>query len=156
VNETVRVGVDVASIAAVAASLDRYGSRYTRRLFTAGEVADSAGVPVVRASRLAARFAAKEAVLKVLRPGLDVPVWTDIEVRRELGGWCSLHLHGTARQAASAAGLGAWAVSMSHEAQVAVAVVVAVVVPPSGVKVSTFSVPPSTESDEWNTKSARY
>jgi holo-[acyl-carrier protein] synthase len=125
IHDGVRVGVDVASIAAVAASIDRYGSRYLRRLFTPGEVADAAGVPAVRAARLAARFAAKEAVLKVLRPGADVPGWTEIEVRREAGGWCSLHLSGEARRAADAAGLGPWAVSMSHEAHVAVAVVVA-------------------------------
>jgi holo-[acyl-carrier protein] synthase len=123
----VRVGVDVASVAAVAASIDRYGSRYLRRLYTTREVTDSAGVPAVQASRLAARFAAKEAVLKVLRPGADVPAWTEIEVRREPGGWCSLQLSGAARQAAAEAGVGHWSVSMSHEAAVAVAVVIATI-----------------------------
>jgi holo-[acyl-carrier protein] synthase len=128
-SETVRVGVDLASVAAVAASIDRYGDRYLRRLFTPVEIADAAGVPAVRASRLAARFAVKEAVLKVLRPGVDVPAWTDIEVCRHPDGWCALRLHGEARRAASRAGLGPWAVSMSHEADMAVAVVVAAVGP---------------------------
>jgi holo-[acyl-carrier protein] synthase len=127
VTESVRVGVDLASVAEVAASIDRYGDRYLRRLFTPAEIADAAGVPSVQASRLAARFAAKEAVLKVLRPGVDVPAWTDIEVRRHPDGWCSLRLHGEARRAASRAGLGPWAVSMSHEAHMAVAVVIATV-----------------------------
>jgi holo-[acyl-carrier protein] synthase len=123
----VRVGIDLAAVAEVADSIARYGDRYLRRIFTPAEVADCAGAPDVRAARLAARFAAKEAVLKVLRPTVDVPAWTEIEVRRTPDGWCRLELHGSAARIATEAGLDGWSVSLTHETAVAAAVAMAIV-----------------------------
>ena len=74
---------------------------------------------------LAARFAAKEATIKVLRPLRRGYPWTEIEVVRRPGGWCSLRLHGAAERAARDAGLIATAVSFAHDGGVAVATVVA-------------------------------
>ena len=120
-----RVGVDVMAVDAVAESIARFGSRYLRRVYTDHELESSAGAPSVRAARLAARFAAKEAAVKVLRPPGHRPDWRAIEVRRHPGGWCDLALSGEAAALAAEQGIGTLAVSLSHEGGVAVAVVVA-------------------------------
>ena len=77
----VRVGIDLTSVAEVAASVARFGDRYVERMFTPHEqafcrIGDGPGGPgPYRVESLAARFAAKEAVLKVLRPlGPAAPV----------------------------------------------------------------------------------
>jgi holo-[acyl-carrier protein] synthase len=118
-----RVGVDLVSVDDVQSSMTRYGVRYAQRLFTEQEMADTAGP--AQASGLAARFAAKEATMKVLEPHLDPPGWRSIEVVREAGGRCAIQLHDVADQMATAAGLEHWALSMSHEGPMAVAVVIA-------------------------------
>jgi holo-[acyl-carrier protein] synthase len=74
-------------------------------------------------ARFAARFAAKEATLKVLRlddQGLDLRA---IEVKQMPGGWTDLLLHGRAKQLADEAGWSSWSVSLSHEGDYATAVV---------------------------------
>jgi holo-[acyl-carrier protein] synthase len=121
----IRVGVDLAAVAAVSDSLARFGARYTSRLFTVRELTDCRGTAPARARGLAARFAAKEAVLKALRASDVVPPWTDIEVIRTPGGWPELQLHGVAAQLAAQQGLATWTVSLTHETDVAAAVVVA-------------------------------
>lgn len=120
----VRVGVDVARPSDVAASLDRFGDSYLQRVFTPREVADCSGAPQVRAARLAARFAAKEAVLKVLRPDDESTDWRSIEVRRSAAGWCEIHLTGSTARLAQAAGITDLSVALSHDGDLATAVVV--------------------------------
>jgi holo-[acyl-carrier protein] synthase len=122
---TVRVGVDVVSIPDVEASMARFGARYVDRLFTAHEQSVAAGPEAVRAARLAARFAAKEATVKVLRPTGANPPWRDIEVRSAPDGSTSLALGGAAAALAADAGVRDLAVSLSHEGGAACAVVVA-------------------------------
>jgi holo-[acyl-carrier protein] synthase len=120
-----RVGIDVASVADVERSIARFGSRYLDRLFTADELASCAGTPGQRAAGLAARFAAKEAVIKVLRPlNIEVP-WRSIEVRRAAGGWCEIELSGAAKALAEEVGLTGLALSLTHEGSLAAAVVLA-------------------------------
>jgi holo-[acyl-carrier protein] synthase len=122
-SATVRVGLDVASIAQVAASIDRFGDRYLRRVFTDHEL-ESCGR---RADGLAARFAAKEATIKVLQPNGAQPDWRSMEIVRGASGACALHLTDTAAGMASDAGIRSLAVSLTHEADVAAAVVVALI-----------------------------
>lgn len=123
---SVSVGVDLVAIADVEASVDRFGARYLTRLFTPAEIADTASPdPGTTAAGLAARFAVKEAVLKILRVGSDIPAWSDIEVRRGAEGASTLALAGTARRLAEEAGLHRWSVSLSHEGAMAAAVVLA-------------------------------
>lgn len=125
-DASVRVGVDVVAVDDVARSIEAHGDRYLRRVYTDREIEEAAGATTsVVAARLAARFAAKEAVLKVLRVHADVPPWQDIELQRQADGSCRLGLAGTALDLASGSGLERWSVSVSHEAGVAVAVVVA-------------------------------
>jgi len=122
----VRVGADLVRVHDVAESLARFGDRYLRRVFTDHEVACCRGEPSVAAAGLAARFAAKEATIKVLRPAGPRPDWRSIEVRRDPEGWCDMRLTGEAARLADTAGMGSVAVSLSHEAGMAAAVVVAV------------------------------
>jgi len=120
-----RVGADIARVDDVAASVARFGDRYLGRVYTAHEIASCAGVPSVVAASLAARFAAKEATIKVLRPTDAAPAWRSIEVRRHPSGWCELHLSGEAARLAAEAGITELAVSLSHEGGLAAAVVLA-------------------------------
>ncbi len=117
-----RVGIDLASVDAVRESIESHGERYLERVYTAGELADCGRDP----ERLAARFAAKEAAIKVLQPaeGEAVP-WRTIAVRRRASGAVELELSGEAAELADRAGIRELALSFSHERGCACAIVVA-------------------------------
>jgi holo-[acyl-carrier protein] synthase len=121
----VRVGADLVAVRSVAESIECFGDRYLRRIYTEHEIASCDGLPAVASAGLAARFAAKEAALKVLRPSGHRPDWLSIEVVRHTEGWCSISLHGYAAALAAEAGIDELAVSLTHEEGVAAAVVVA-------------------------------
>lgn len=123
----VRVGIDLVDVAAVASSLATFGAAYSGRVYTAGELRDVAVGGMLAPERLAGRFAAKEAALKVLAPGDDAVPWRDIEVRTSPGGAPSLQLSGAAEALAARVGIAELAVSMTHENGTAAAVVVGVV-----------------------------
>ena len=121
----IRVGADVVAIQQVADSVACFGSRYLQRIYTDHELDSCVGSPAVQAASLAARFAAKEAAIKVLRPGGHQPDWRSVEVRRHSDGWCTMSLSGHAAHLADEAGISDLAVSLTHEGDVAAAVVVA-------------------------------
>jgi holo-[acyl-carrier protein] synthase len=121
----VRVGVDLVSVESVRDSIDAHGERYLRRVYTESELRDCTTAAGVDPERLAARFAAKEATLKALRPNGTGVLWTAIEVQRSPGGWVDLALSGPAAELAADAGLTELALSISHEGGFACAVVVA-------------------------------
>ena len=124
-HSSIRVGTDLCSVQDVAESIATFGDRYLQRVYTAHELEYCSQDPALSAERLAARFAAKEAAMKVLRP-LDVrPDWRTIEVRRDPGGWCELALSGSAARMADEAAITSLSVSLSHEAGLANAVVIA-------------------------------
>jgi holo-[acyl-carrier protein] synthase len=123
-QERVVVGVDIQPIDEVEASLVTFGNRYRRLLFTDQEV-ESCGDGPATASRLAERFAAKEAVMKVLGVGKDVPPWRSIEVRRTNEGGPQIVLHGQAADLARRGGVHDVSVSLSHARGLAIATVVA-------------------------------
>ncbi len=118
-----RVGTDLTSVAQVRESIAAHGDRYLDRLFAPEELTDARDDP----RRLAARFAAKEAVLKVLRPDDDALPWKEIRVRRHSTGWTDLVLSGRVAERARAIGVEHWAVSLTHEGDLACAVVVATI-----------------------------
>ena len=122
---TARVGIDLVAVDSVRESLDDHAERYLERVFTAQEVRDSRRGASVDPQRLAARFAAKEAALKVLRPGAEGVPWTAIEVRRDVDGSVALELSGTAAMLAATAGLSGFVLSITHEGGYAAAVVLA-------------------------------
>jgi holo-[acyl-carrier protein] synthase len=117
-----RVGIDLTSAEVVREAVSAHGDRYLTRVYTSQELVDCAGDP----ARLAGRFAAKEAAIKVLRPAPHEALpWSDIEVVREPDGHVELRLSGLAEAHAAAQGLLDFAVSLSHEGDAACAVVVA-------------------------------
>jgi len=120
-----RVGVDLVAVESVQESIRTHAEHYLTRVYTEREIADCTTPAGVDAQRLAARFAAKEAALKVLRPG-DVGLsLRAIEVRRTAGGWVELELSGPAAALALDAGLENFALSLTHEGGYASAVVIA-------------------------------
>jgi len=128
----IRVGTDLCSVEDVARSVATFGDRYLHRVYTDDELEYCGRDPARSAERLAARFAAKEATLKVLRPLDARPEWRSIEVRRDPAGWCELSLTGSAATLAREAGIASLAVSLSHEGGLANAVVVASMLGMSG------------------------
>jgi holo-[acyl-carrier protein] synthase len=124
-STAIRVGADVVAVHQVAASVDRFGARYLERIYTEHERSCCSGSPSVEAASLAARFAAKEATIKVLRPVGHQPEWKSMEVRRHPEGWCTMALSGHAAALADEAGIAEVAVSLTHEGDVAAAVAVA-------------------------------
>lgn len=131
-SHRVRSGVDLVSVPRIAASWAEQGDRFLRRLFTPDEQAYALAAPVHTAERLAARFAAKEAVIKVLNLSEVGVRWCDIEVCRGADGACSLALHGRAAEVARALHVTDMSLSLSHEGDLAVAVVVAFSDPVAG------------------------
>ncbi len=122
----IQAGIDVVSIAEVAQSVARFGDRYIRRVFTPREAAYCrSGAGNTMASRFAARVAAKEAVLKALRPDTAHIDWRSIEVWRHRSGSCDVVLHGETAALAARRGITQLVLSMTHDAGLAAAVVVA-------------------------------
>ena len=100
--------------------LSDHHERFRDRVFTPDEIAYCESSRKRSAEHFAARFAAKEAVLKALGTGWrDGIAWTDIEIRRDPAGVPSVHLSGQAASLAAAAGITRWLISLSHTADLA-------------------------------------
>jgi len=117
-------GVDLIEVERIARSIERFGERFLRRVYTDHEIAYCSRKRI-NAESFAARFAAKEATLKVLRPVDAIPAWRSIEVCRQPGGWTELVLSGAAAVLAEEQGILQLSVSLSHGAGVGMATVVA-------------------------------
>ena len=114
------VGVDIIEIWRIQATLDRFGDRFLQRIFTYGEISYSRN----RAPQLAARFAAKEAVMKALGTGVRGVSWKEIEVQRARSGQPHIKLFGRAADRAAKMGVASLQISLSHSREYAVASVV--------------------------------
>jgi holo-[acyl-carrier protein] synthase len=115
---TTELGIDIIKIDRIRATLDRFGPRFTARVLTDHErryVRD-------RPETMAGRWAAKEAVSKVLGLGVRGIGWRDIEIERLPTGQPSVRLHGRAAARADQLGMERIAVSISHESDYAVAI----------------------------------
>lgn len=118
-----RTGVDLIEVERVAAAVAKYGARFTRRVFTDGEIAYCAG----RVTSLAARFAAKEAASKMLGVGIQHRAgvgWREIEIVSADNGDPSMRLSGRAARRADELGVTNIALSFSHTREHAIAFVV--------------------------------
>jgi holo-[acyl-carrier protein] synthase len=113
-------GVDIIEISRIARTLERYGERFLRRIYTPGELEYCRGRP----PKLASRFAAKEATMKALGTGVRGVSWKDIEVTRAPSGAPGILLHGRAKARAERIGVLEISVSMSDSQDNAVAFVV--------------------------------
>ena len=111
------LGIDIIRVDRIEASLARFGQRFTNRVLTPSErryVRD-------RPETMAGRWAAKEAVSKVLGLGVRGIGWRDIEIERLPTGQPAVRLHGRAAARAEQLGMGRIAVSITHESDYAVA-----------------------------------
>jgi holo-[acyl-carrier protein] synthase len=115
---TTEVGIDIIRVERIRQTLERFGARFSGRVLTPDEqryVRD-------RPATMAGRWAAKEAVSKVLGLGVRGIGWRDIEIERLPTGQPSVRLHGRAAARAEQLGMSRIAVSISHEADYAVAI----------------------------------
>lgn len=117
------IGVDVVEIARFRRSLERTPSMRDR-LFTASEL-DYVAPKADPVPSLAARFAAREAVMKSLGLGLGAFGFHEVWVERSPSGSPSLQITGRALELAQAAGVSRWHLSLTHSDLVAIAYVVA-------------------------------
>lgn len=121
---TIAHGIDVVEISRIAALVDAHGERFLARVFTPEERAHAEGKRNA-SQHLAARFAVKEAVMKVLGTGWSNGIaWTDIEVVRQPTGRPVLRLYGRASEIARGLGIASWHVSITHTQELAMASVI--------------------------------
>lgn len=119
-------GIDLVEISKIRSILDKYGSKFTERCFSKDEIlyADNAS-GVTRASRYAARFAAKESVSKCLGTGIIKNMkLSDCEVVRENRAPI-IRLKGEFLNISNKKGIFGWHVSLSHSKSHAIASVIA-------------------------------
>jgi holo-[acyl-carrier protein] synthase len=120
----VGTGIDIAEVPRIAASIERFGDRFLRRIFTQQEIRYCDG-KANRAERYAARFAAKEAGMKAIGTGWRHGVrFIDIEVQRLPGGRPTLAFHGVAGELSAKLGVVRVALSLSHTTSDAIASVI--------------------------------
>ncbi|WP_213954194.1 MULTISPECIES: holo-ACP synthase [unclassified Variovorax] len=122
---SLRLGVDLVDVHAIEDSLAEFGDRFVHRIFSRHEIEISNGSP----ERLAARFAAKEAVIKALdlaELGVD---WRNIEVRSSATGRPGMRLAGNVAARARELGAHDIMVSLSQEGSIAMAAVIAQIGP---------------------------
>ena len=115
---TTELGIDIIKVDRIRASIARFGSRFSERVLTPAErryVRD-------RPETFAGRWAAKEAVSKVLGLGVRGIGWKDIEVERLPTGQPAVRLHGRASARADQLGMTRIALSITHESDYAVAI----------------------------------
>jgi holo-[acyl-carrier protein] synthase len=118
------IGVDICKVERIAASLERFGARMEKRLFTPAEL-EYARRHQDPMPHLAARFAAKEAASKALGTGMAGGVgWTQIEVVQPGGRQPTLSFSGVAHERCVALGVTGSHLSLSHDGGLAVACVV--------------------------------
>jgi len=123
VSNILGLGLDATDIDRIADTIERYGERFLRRVFTDGEVAycTRRKVPAIH---FAGRFAAKEAAMKALGTGHSRGVlWKDVEVFR-MGGPPQLRLHGAAARIAEQMGVQRALLTITHSDTLAMAQVI--------------------------------
>ena len=108
-------GIDIVETARIHKMVDDHGQHFLDRVFTAAEQAYCARSPKRYYEHLAGRFAAKEAVLKVLGTGWRGGIaWTDIDIVRDAYGQPGVQLSGECRRIAAERGITSWLISISH------------------------------------------
>jgi holo-[acyl-carrier protein] synthase len=120
----VGTGIDLIEVPRIAASIERFGERFLRRIFTHDEIRYCQSKQNA-VERFAARFAAKEAAMKAIGTGWRGGVtWHDVEVRRQSGGRPVIVFTGRAGEYAQGLGMKRASLSLSHTAEHAIAEVI--------------------------------
>jgi holo-[acyl-carrier protein] synthase len=118
------IGVDLVECARIERSLDRFGEKFLRRVFTEGEIEYSMSMKFP-ARHLAARFAGKEAVAKAFGTGIGKAMgWRNIDIRKKKSGEPFLVFSGPAQELATKRGITSALITLSHTDHHAVACVV--------------------------------
>jgi holo-[acyl-carrier protein] synthase len=118
------IGVDLVECSRIQHSIDRFGDRFLRRVFTEGEVAYSMSMKFP-ARHLAARFAAKEAVSKAFGTGIGKAMgWRDIDIQKKPSGEPFLAFSGPAEDLAKRRGVVNALITLSHTDHLAIACIV--------------------------------
>ena len=117
----VAIGVDIIEVERVRRVYERHGERFLKRVFTELETRQCRG----KVTRLAGRFAAKEAISKALGTGLHGVAWREMEVVQLRSGRPTVRLHGNARKRAELLGLTAFDVSIADLQTFSIAIAVA-------------------------------
>src|SRR5947199_344076 len=108
-------GIDIIETERIRRSVEEHGQRFLDRVYTPAEQEYCAKNQKRQFEHLAGRFAAKEAVLKVLGTGWRGGIaWTDIEILNEISGAPKVTLTGESLKIATAMGIAAWHISISH------------------------------------------
>lgn len=116
------VGVDIVEIKRIEAAVNKGSERFLRRVYTETELKTCQD----RFASLASRFAAKEAVMKVLGPGGTSIAWREIEIITGDDGRPSVRLHGQALNEATKLNLKEVSVSLSDSKEYAIAVAIGI------------------------------
>jgi holo-[acyl-carrier protein] synthase len=117
-------GLDIAEVSRIRESIERFGDRFLRRVFTEGEIR-YCEQKTSRFESYAARFAAKEAGMKALGTGWSRGVrWCDIEVVRQKGQRPTIQFHGKAAVIAARLGTKNIVLSVTHTSEQALAHVI--------------------------------
>ena len=119
-SNVIGLGIDATDIDRIADTIERYGERFLKRIFTDGEIAycTRRRVPAIH---FAGRFAAKEAAMKALGTGHSRGVlWRDVEVVRR-GGPPQLTFHGGAARRLEEMGGRSTLLTITHSDQLALA-----------------------------------
>ncbi len=123
--EIVAHGIDLVDCSRIEAMIERHGERFIQRIFTATEQA-YAEANKNKVEKLAGRFAAKEAILKLMGTGWRGKIaWTDIEIINNSSGQPEVTLDGEVEKIADKLGIKHISVSITHTANFAIASAVA-------------------------------
>ena len=118
-------GIDLVDFERIEEMLQKHPKRFPKRVYTATELAD-ADAHVRRIEKLAGRFAAKEAVMKLIGTGWrDGIAWTDIEVVNNPLGQPIVTISGKVKELADEKGVEQITLSITHTANFAIASAVA-------------------------------
>ncbi len=118
------LGIDLVDCARIENSIERFGDRFLRRIFTEGEIAYSRSMKFP-ARHLAARFAAKEALSKAFGTGIGKSMgWRDLDVQKKESGEPFVVLTGGAERMAEERGVGRVWISLSHTEQSGMATII--------------------------------
>jgi holo-[acyl-carrier protein] synthase len=123
-------GIDLVDFGRIEQMLSRHGERFLGRVFTARELADADAVKN-RIEKLSGRFAAKEAVMKLVGTGWrDGIAWTDVEVVNNALGRPVVTISGRLKELADRDGIEQITLSITHTSQFAIASAVALAAVP--------------------------
>lgn len=115
-------GIDIVEIARIKRAVARWGDVFLHRIYTDTELK----LYQSKTSSLAARFAAKEAVMKLLGTGNRGISWREIEILSQSSGKPLVNLYGRAQSTAQKLGIREIAVSLAHSREYAIASVISI------------------------------